>query len=299
MRWDEPDLLQNVKRVNPWSVELVSNLPNIHLSPFSSPHKKLRLPQPPDSHLDRQLHLPAFTGSHLLRSSYPFCCLTDNAPAGMQGARHGQYGITLSDLHFSKLRSGLFPHDPPRPLDGASVPTQPLNSVASEPSNDENISCVLTMGSSVQGPMKSDNRKKVPFVLFGQEILTEKQISVSCSSDTVSTRRTGNSSSSCNGDRVRNTSNGSGSILKRNDTHERSSCEWFQSELSIETDHCKVFMESEDVGRTLNLSLLGSYEELHTKLASMFRVEIAEISKHIIYRDTAGAIRQLGEEPFR
>lgn len=272
VRWDEPDLLQNVKRVNPWSVELVSNLPNIHLSPFSSPHKKLRLPQPPDSPLDGQLPLPAFTGSHLFRSSYPFGCLTDNAPAGMQGARHGQYGITLSDLHFSKLRSGQFPPDPPRPLDRvSSIPTQPSNSVASEPSNDENISCLLTMGSAAQGLTKSEYRKEAPFVLFGQEILTEKQISMSCSSDTASTRRTGNNSSS----------DGS------------------ESELSIETDHCKVFMESEDVGRTLNLSSLGSYEELHMKLASMFHVEIAEISKHILYRDTTGAVRQLGEEPFR
>lgn len=103
-------------------------------------------------------------------------------------------------------------------------------------------------------------------MLFGREILTEKEISASCSSDTAS------------GD-------------------ERSSCEWSRSEL--ETGHCKVFMESEDVGRTLDLSLLESYDELRRKLASMFRVEISEISTHIIYRDIAGAVRQLGEEPFR
>ncbi|XP_057805428.1 auxin response factor 18-like [Salvia miltiorrhiza] len=287
VRWDEPDLLQNVKRVNPWSVELVSNLPNIHLSPFSSPHKKLRLLQPPDSPLDGQLPLPAFTGSHhLFGSSYPFGCLTDNAPAGMQGARHGQYGITLSDLHFSKLRSGLLPPDPPppRPLDRASVATRPSNSVSSEQSNEKNISCLLTMGSSARVSTKPENRKEMPFVLFGREILTEKQISVSRSS-----------SSDCNVDRGGNTSDGSGFVLNRNEAHER---EWLQPELGIETDHCKVFMESEDVGRTLNLSLLGSYEELHMKLASMFRVEIADISKHILYRDTKGVVRQLGEEPF-
>lgn len=277
MRWDEPDLLQNVKRVNPWSIELVSNLPNIHLSPFSSPHKKLRLPHPPDFPLDGHLPLPAFTGSHPLGSSYPFGCLTDNAPAGMQGARHGQYGITLSDLHFSKLRSGPCPPDFHRPLDRASIPIRPSNPVVSEPSNDDNISCLLTMGTtSIQGSTKSQNRKEVPFVLFGQEIHTAKKISVTCSSDTVSTRRTVNRSDE------------SGFFPNRNDAHERSS-----------TDHCKVFMESEDVGRTLNLSLLGSYEELHMKLASMFRVEITEIAKHIHYLDDTGAVRQLGEEPFR
>ncbi|KAH6807360.1 auxin response factor 16 [Perilla frutescens var. frutescens] len=290
VRWDEPDLLQNVKYVNPWLVELVSNIPNFHLSPFS-PHKKLRLPQ---QHPDGQLHFSAFTGNHhhLLGSTYSFGCLSDNAPpAGMQGARHGQYGITLSDLHFSKLQpGGLF---------RASAPTGVSNCVA----NENNISCLLTMGiSSDQGSTKSDNGKELApsFVLFGQQILTEKQISMSCSSDTASTRHTGHSSSDCNGgDRVGNTSDGSCSVLNLNDTHERSSCEGgFQSDLSPETGHCKVFLESEDVGRTLDLSLLASYDELQEKLASMFRVEISEISNHVLYRDTKGAVRQLGEEPF-
>lgn len=258
VRWDEPDLLQNVKRVNPWLIELVSNIPNIHLSPFSPPHKRIRLPQ----HLDP---LPPF--NQLLGSSYPFGCLSDNAPAGMQGARHGQYTTTLSHLHFSKL--GLFP------------PDRATTCVALEPAPDENISCLLSMGSSE----KSVN---TPFVLFGQQILTEKQISMSCSTDTISTRRTGCSSS------VGNTSDGSGSVHERTDAHERSS-----SELSSETGHCKVFMESEDVGRTLDLSLLGSYGEVQKRLASMFEVEVSEISNHVLYRDATGAVRQLGEEPFR
>lgn len=260
VRWDEPDMLQNVKRVNPWLIELVSNIPNIHLSPFSPPHKKIRLPH----HLDP---LPAF--NQLLGSGYPFpfACLSDNAPAGMQGARHGQYTTTLSDLHSSKL--GLFP-----PAARATT------CVALEPSHDDHISCLLSMGSSE----KSVN---TPFVLFGQQILTEKQISMSCSTDTVSTRRTGCSSS------VGNTSDGSGSVHERNDAHERS-----PSELSSETGHCKVFMESEDVGRTVDLSLLGSYDELQKRLASMFEVEVSEISNHVLYRDATGAVRQLGEEPF-
>lgn len=250
VRWDEPDLLQNVKRVNPWLIELVSN---IHLSPFSPPHKKIRLPH----HLDP---LPAF--NLLLGSSYPFpfACLSDNAPAGMQGARHGQYTTTLSHLHSSKL--GLFPP-------------------AARATHDHNVSCLLSMGSSE----KSVN---TPFVLFGQQILTEKQISMTCSTDTVSTRRTGCSSS------VGNTSDGSGSVHERNDAHERS-----PSELSSETGHCKVFMESEEVGRTVDLSLLGSYDELQKRLASMFEVEVSEISNHVLYRDATGAVKQLGEEPFR
>ncbi|KAI3447590.1 hypothetical protein Pfo_004255 [Paulownia fortunei] len=297
VRWDEPDLLQNVKRISPWLVELVSNMPTIHLSPFSPPHKKLRLPQHPDFHLDGQLPLLGFSGNHLLGSNTPYGCLPDNAPAGMQGARHAQYGLSLSDLHFSKLQSGLFPVGF-LPLDRASLPNGASTSITSKPGSNDNISCLLTMGSSAQGSKKSDNGKAATFVLFGQTILTEKQISLSCSSDTVSTVRTGNSSSDCNADKIGNTSDGSGSALNRNDAPERSSCEGFQSELSLETGHCKVFMESEDVGRTLDLSLLSSYEELYKKLASILGIEISEILNHVLYRDARGAVRQLGEEPF-
>ncbi|KAA8534371.1 hypothetical protein F0562_031878 [Nyssa sinensis] len=64
--WDEPDLLQNVKRVNPWLVELVSNMPTIHLSPFSPPRKKLRLLQP-DFPLVGQFPMP----SHLSKPLGP------------------------------------------------------------------------------------------------------------------------------------------------------------------------------------------------------------------------------------
>ncbi|KAL0426405.1 UNVERIFIED_CONTAM: Auxin response factor 18 [Sesamum latifolium] len=296
VRWDEPDLLQNVKRVSPWLVELVSNMPNIHLSPFSPPHKKLRLQQHPDFPLDGQLTSPAFCGDyHVPRSGNPFGCLADNTPAGMQGARHAQYGLSSSHLNLIKLQSGLFPVDF-LPRNGASVSSGGPNPVALKAGSDENTSCLLTMGNSAQGSReKSDNEKSTPFLLFGQPILVKKQ---SSSSDTVSTVRTENNSSDCNADRIGNTSDRSGSTLHRSDAPERSSCEVFQSELSLEIDHCKVFVESADVGRTLDLSLLGSYEELHRKLTDMFGNEISETPNHVHYRDTAGVVRQLGEEPF-
>lgn len=69
--------------------------------------------------------------------------------------------------------------------------------------------------------------------------------------------------------------------------------------LGVETGHCKVFMESEDVGRTLDLSVLGSYEELYRNLAEMFGIEGSEMLRNILYRDAAGAVKHAGEEPFR
>ncbi|KAJ6407437.1 hypothetical protein OIU84_010853 [Salix udensis] len=67
--WDEPDLLQNVKRVSPWLVELASNMAAIHFSPFSSPRKKLRLPQHLDFPIEGQFPMPIFSGSNLLGPS--------------------------------------------------------------------------------------------------------------------------------------------------------------------------------------------------------------------------------------
>lgn len=69
-------------------------------------------------------------------------------------------------------------------------------------------------------------------------------------------------------------------------------------EPSFEIGHCKVFMESEDVGRTLDLSTLGSYEELYRKLANMFGIESSEMLSHVLYRDLTGSVKQIGNEPF-
>lgn len=284
--WDEPDLLQNVKRVSPWLVELVSNMPTIHLSPFSPPRKKLRLPQHPE------FPIPTFTGNHLLGPNSPFGCLGDNIPAGMQGARHAQYGLSLSDIQFNKLQSGLFPVGLQHFDHSAAMHRQPNCSMVEKPNSTSsgNVSCLLSMGSSAQPSNKFTNGKAAAaaqFVLFGQPILTEQQISLSGSGGDVSSPvRTGNSSSDGNNaDKMGNTSD------------EPLSCEGFEP--NLETGHCKVFMESEDVGRTLDLSLLASYEELYGKLASMFSIGSSDILNHVLYRDATGCVRQLGDEPFR
>ncbi|XP_021621194.1 auxin response factor 18 isoform X2 [Manihot esculenta] len=284
--WDEPDLLQNVKRVSPWLVELVSNMPAIHLSPFSPPRKKLRFPQHPDFPLDGQFPIPSFSGN-LLGPSSPFGCLPDSTPAGMQGARHAHCGLPLSDLHLSKLQTGLLPAGFPPLLDHVATHTRTSNSpMIQKPSMSENVSCVLTMSHSTQTSKKTNDTKTPKLVLFGQPILTEQQISLSCSGgDTLSPVHTGNSSSEGNLDKMANFSDGSGSAA----LHQQS---------LPETGHCKVFMESEDVGRTLDLSLLRSYEELYRKLADMFSIENSETLNNVLYRDVTGAVKHIGGEPF-
>lgn len=258
--WDEPDLLQNVKRVSPWLVELVSSMPVIHLSPFSPQRKKLRLPQPPD--------LP------------PFCCLPDNVnvPASIQGARHARFGIPLLDLNLThKLQLGLFPstlnyldsHPDEHTVDGNNN------------NNNDDVSCLLTMGTSSLKLDKSDHKVKAPlFLLFGQPIHIEQQISSDHYSDINSQVPAAKPSSNRN-------------------ANEFLQNQGFQTaDHGLDTGHCKVFLESEDVGRTIDLSVLESYEELEKTLANLFGIKTFDNSTHVVYKDSTGDVKRIGDEPF-
>ncbi|KAJ6819372.1 auxin response factor 18-like isoform X1 [Iris pallida] len=294
--WDEPDLLQNVKRVSPWLVELVSNMPAIHLAPFSPPRKKLRVPSHPDFPLDTtQFPAPQFSSGPFGRNGGggPLCCFPQHGgtPAGngIQGTRQSHYGVPLSDLHLNKLQSGLLQtagfhhrldhthtHAPPTRIStGLFISNNPA-------AIHDDVSCLLTIGRPSADTSCDGKKASSPqLVLFGQTILTEEQISLS----------SGNSSSD-------------GSAPG---THHRKYAgnisPWSRDrgtaiELALETGHCKVFMESEDVGRTLDLSIFGSYEELHGRLADMFGTEKSEMVSHVLYRDAAGAVKHTGDEPF-
>ncbi|KAK8333979.1 hypothetical protein V6Z11_A10G241800 [Gossypium hirsutum] len=297
--WDEPDLLHNVKRVSPWLVELVTNIPAINLNPFLPPRKKMRLPQHPDISFLNQIPMPSFSRNSF-RSSSPMRCITDNIPGGIQGARHEPFGLSSSDLRSNKLHSGLFPSGFHQ-LDRTAPPTRLSgNNFCSDNANNTNISSLLTIGNPTQSLKQSNDSKTPHIVLFGQLIFCEQRASQSCSGDTV-----GNSSSDGNTEKTAISSDGTGSVLHQN-VRENSSDEGFpwckedqKTDLGLETGHCKVFMESENVGRTLDLSVLGSYEELYGKLANMFGIESSEMLSSVLYRDAAGSVKHTGDEPFR
>ncbi|CAL9160411.1 unnamed protein product [Musa hybrid cultivar] len=303
--WDEPDLLQNVNCVNPWLVELVSNMPAIHLPPFSPPRKKLRIPQHSDFPLEGQLPTPMFPGNPLGYSTSPLCCFPDSTPAGIQGARHAQFGIPLSDLHLDKLQSGLFHAGFHRFGYPTSLSKISTGLIIDSPAIDNNISCLLTIGNTSQSTKNRCDGKPQQLVLFGKQILTEEQISLSNSGDMVSPGATANSSSDGNLEKTTNLSDGSGYVTNKNlvvDNSSRNGLQWCRdhlaSELGLETGHCKVFMESDDVGRTLDLSVFASYEELYGTLADMFRIKRSEMTSHVIYKDATGAVKHTGDEPF-
>ncbi|KAG6744104.1 hypothetical protein POTOM_052813 [Populus tomentosa] len=304
--WDEPDLLQNVKRVSPWLVELASHMSAIHLSPFSSPRKKLRLPQHPDFPIDGQFTMPIFSGN-LLQPSSPFGFLPNNIPAGMQGARHAHYGLPLSDLNLNKLQTGLLRAGFPPLLDHTASLTRASNiQTIQKPILSEGVSCELTMSHSTQTSKRADDVKIPQLVLFGQRIVAEQHISLSCSDNTGSPVLARNSCFEGKLDKMEKFSEGSVSTLPHRGLSKQSSCEGLQwnknnrrkSEQSLEIGHCKVFLESEDVGRTLDLQLLESYEELYRKLVDMFGLRNSKKFSNLLYRDDNGITKHIGEEPF-
>lgn len=289
--WDEPELLQNVKSVSPWLVELVSNMPVINMSPFSPPRKKSRLPHYPDFLHDDQFPVSSFTGTPL-RPSSPFYYLSDSITAGIQGARQAQFGTPLSGLQVSnKVQVGLFPNstkqlNPPSKFSNGTI--------QSSTHSTENVSCLLTMGHSDHNSEKTDTKKAPIFILFGQPILTEQQISHDCSRDSVS--------QVSHGESPEKRKRPSHDKLDHSEKLTASRFLWNQgfrkTEPELETGHCKVFLESEDVGRTLDLLVLESYEQLHERLVNMFRIERSAAMTRVLYQDATGSVKQIGDEPF-
>ena len=327
--WDEPELLQNVKRVCPWLVELVSSMPNLHLPSFSPPRKKPRIPSYADFPFEGQLFHPPpppFPPGHhhqqdqLLHHSFPFFPFPDSngAPlAGIQGARHAQFGPSFSDLHLSNLQSSLL-------YAGGAVRRPAADHVA--PRAPRTISTDLTIGTSpareddgitTRTPTKKagDVVKPAPtLLLFGQAILTEEQMKSSSTGGDAATSPVAGGCGSPNWDaeKAPNLSEGSGSgsgVIQGSPSNNNTSSwrlQWFGDSssqaapelLGLEAGQCKVFVESDAVGRNLDLSALSSFEELYGRMAEMFGMECAELRNHVLYRSAAGEVKHIGDEPF-
>lgn len=296
--WDEPDILQNVKRVNPWLVELVSSMPTIHLAHLSPPRKRPRFSQHPDYPFAAQFQSSVVPRNHLFPRDSLFSCFSDSPPAGIQGARHTQFGVSLPNLQLNKMQTDLF-HPGIHQLDQAT-PSSKISAGVSvgNPIIQDNISC---FGHPSESLTKSFDAKSPQLILFGQPILTEQQVFFSKLENKICHGATVNNSSEGNLKKQVNKFDGlvSAVIQKTSlvafpfhDDHRT-------LELEIGTGHCKVFMESDDVGRTLNLSDFGSYEELYRKLADMFGIKESRMMSHVLYKDAAGAIKHTGDEPFR
>jgi hypothetical protein len=61
---------------------------------------------------------------------------------------------------------------------------------------------------------------------------------------------------------------------------------------------CKVFRDCEEVGRTLDLSKLATYEELYERLAVMFSIPKALLHDRVVYKAN-GFNKGIGHESYR
>ncbi|XP_023511968.1 auxin response factor 16-like [Cucurbita pepo subsp. pepo] len=296
--WDEPDLLQNVKSVNPWLVEVVVNMPAIHVSPFLPPRKKPRYPLQAETAVFGHLPMPSFS-TNFFEATNPFQSITaSNIPAGIQGARHTQFGLSSSNLQISIPPLRQFPAGL-KHLEGAT----PIPVVRGEDSfggtkSPDNQSHWLTVGNHIQSSKETKETKPDHIILFGQLILPNQQSSNSSSGDTTN-------ASDANLEKASNLSDGSGLSSQQNGSLDNSSDGGSTSYngpnktgLSLDIGHCEVFMELENVSHTLDLSVLGSYEELYRKLGNMFSVGRSEMLNSVLYQDALGATKQAGDEPF-
>uniref|UniRef100_A0A1J3K819 Auxin response factor n=1 Tax=Noccaea caerulescens TaxID=107243 RepID=A0A1J3K819_NOCCA len=92
--WDEPEILQNVKRVNPWQVEIVTSASQLHTT-FPQP-KRMRYPHSAGL-LSGEEGEMLYSGRGLSSAvpagdPSPYLFSYTNFPAGMQGARQYEYG---------------------------------------------------------------------------------------------------------------------------------------------------------------------------------------------------------------
>jgi hypothetical protein len=304
--WDEPELLQNVKRVCPWLVELVSSMPNLHLPPFSPARKKPRIPPFPDSFpfdpaTFAPLPVPLDHDQNYHHGFLPsfFTFPESSAAAGIQGARHAQFASSFSDLHIGNLQKSLL-------FSGIRLPTTTTDHHRAPPA--PRISTDLTIGNPP--PARQDAPPGI--MLFGRTIQTEEQIKSSCGLTSPAATGSKKTDSAAAAKAPTNTSSGSGSGVIQGSPTKNDPSSWrlqwsagdngsshSSSEFGLEPGQCKVFVESDAVGRNLDLSALGSFEELYARLIDMFCIDSTELRGHVLYRTASSDIKHVGDEPFK
>ncbi|KAJ8615325.1 hypothetical protein MRB53_034697 [Persea americana] len=180
--WDEPEVLQNVKRVNPWEVELVSATPQMQ-TPFTS-CKKMRLSQDPDLLTDGEgpMFFPMMGPYSVIGNMDPSFFNYNNFPAGMQGARHNNISVpsfpNFGDhqlLYSDKLSGHRAPELLPISTDlSIGNNTSQSDNSSSSVQGSTNSFSKQPFGSLVCKPIKRTSSSFIQ--LFGQIIQTKQPI---------------------------------------------------------------------------------------------------------------------------
>jgi hypothetical protein len=336
--WDEPDLLQGVGRASPWQVELVATLP-MQLPPFPLPKKKPRPALPSELlHLQAPGLLSGLPTNNFVSGQLP--PLTEDASAGMQGARHDRiYGLLVSDFPTSYKHSRDFipdtnffhaEHDPPARTsllpdpkifsslpEHLSLPAAELQSERSATTNKTGPRSFFLFGQSINPAQSSKPQLQLPPAsnssdglllptATGNWLLQNKQEdSKDCIKQFTSVPN--GRSMGTEGRLMLYELNGSRYKADQLGENLIGNLEWLREPVSAQgkdqisgdvTFLCKVFRESEEVGRTLDLSKLATYEELYERLAAMFSIPKAHLHDRVVYK-ADGFTKGIGQEPYR
>ncbi|KAJ4963687.1 hypothetical protein NE237_023626 [Protea cynaroides] len=194
--WDEPEVLQNVKRVNPWQVELIATTSPLQ-TPFP-PTKRLRVSQNLDLHTDGGggLYFPMteFTNS-MMGSLNPSLFSYNSFPAGMQGARHESYYVSdLSNFVNNNSSHQMYldhPHGNKAPKSSVSTELNIGSTSQSDNSSPHSQSSVDFFATELINNRNCSSTTKssvCSFQLFGKIIQTSQPVEsgsddVGCSED--------------------------------------------------------------------------------------------------------------------
>ncbi|CAN6276314.1 unnamed protein product [Urochloa humidicola] len=282
--WDEPELLHNVQRVCPWLVEQVSSMPNLHLPNFAPPPPPRKKPRIPELPFDHPVGFP--------HGLVPFLPFPDGsaAAAGIQGARHAQVAPPLfPDLHVTNNLQQTLLFCGFRPAAAAAD----ADHHAPPPPAPPRVSTDLAIGIPPphrhdSAPPRSPSSKPPPgmIMLFGRAIRTEEQMGSNGETSPPPPAAAAGKGSP----------DGSGSGVTEGSPAKMNNSLWPGD--SSSPSECKVFVESDAVGRSLDLSALGSFEELCARLSAMFCIDAADLRSHLLYRTAAGEEKHAGDEPF-
>ncbi|KAF8103158.1 hypothetical protein N665_0188s0111 [Sinapis alba] len=162
--WDEPEILQNLKRVNPWQVEVVAN--SSQLLATYPPTKRLKYPHSASGEGEM---LYSGRGQQAVDPN-PYLFSYTTFPAGMQGARHYEFGSFNSTGFIGENSKQLCTNNFFSPLPGLrKVSTEMMNS-DSPPSDDLSPNSHATNLSSGNEPVGNRGHSLRAIQLFGKII---------------------------------------------------------------------------------------------------------------------------------
>ncbi|CAH8354742.1 unnamed protein product [Eruca vesicaria subsp. sativa] len=167
--WDEPEILKNLKRVNPWQVEVVGSSTQFHAATYAPPPpptKRSKYPQGGNGFLSGEEGEMIYSGrGGQAVDPNPYVYTYTTVPAGMQGARHYEFGSYNNSTGFigdnTHPEFNFF-----TPLPGLGrVETQMVN-FGSEKSDDLSPNSNTTNNSS--------GNRGISFQLFGKVITVQE-----------------------------------------------------------------------------------------------------------------------------